>query len=170
MALDHLPPLFRDGRLVASDATRLTERQAVQAFVSKYRTFQDTEYLQHERNYKWDAHVEVQDELLSRRGRALVARGASETLTKLLSRLIHRTNLLAVQEFAALNDAFKDLEAAAAFARATISFVDAGGEPEFANLVAITGSLPAEAGRARVLRGPLLLCFRSWLGRTHSCS
>jgi hypothetical protein len=112
--LDNLPPMVREGRVVPPDAKRLTERQAIQAFVNEYRSFSDPIYVEKERDYKWKAHLQTTDELMSPAGRELVAKGPSEQLSKTLNRLVHLTNLLAVQEFAGLNDAFRNDKAACA--------------------------------------------------------
>ena len=48
----------------------------------------------------------------------------------------------------ALNDAFKDQQAARKFAEAVLKFVDENSEQAFSGLVEATGSLPAVPGRA----------------------
>ena len=155
-ALDNLPPMVRDSRLELPDTLRITEGQAVDIFVKKYRHFDDPEYREHERNYKWEAHRQVAAELLSVRGRRLVAEGPPDALANTLNNLIHRTNLLATLEIMALNDAFKDQQAARKFAEAVLKFVDEGSEQAFSGLVEATGSLPVAPGRARVLTWPVV--------------
>ena len=155
-ALDNLPPMARDGRLELPDKLRITEQQAVDIFVAKFRHFDDPEYLKRERDYKWEAHRQVVAELLSVRGRRLIAEGPPEALVNTLKNLIHRTNLLATLEIMALNDAFKDQRAARKFAEAVLKFVDEDSEQAFSGLVEATGSLPVAPGRARVLTWPVV--------------
>ena len=71
-----------------------------------------------------------------------------------LNNLIHQTNLLAVQEQMALNDAFKDQQAARKFAEAVLKFVDEDSDQAFSGLVEATDSLPAV--RARVRTWPVI--------------
>ena len=148
-ALDNLPPMVRDGRLELRNTLRITERRAVDIFVAKFRHFDDPEYWKQERDYKWTAHCQVEEELLSDRGRRLVAEGPPETLVNTLNNLIHQTNLLAVQEQMALNDAFKDQQAARKFAEAVLKFVDEDSDQAFSGLVEATDSLPAVQARVR---------------------
>lgn len=156
-ALDNLPPMVRNGMVAPPDRLRLTEQQAVDRFVSEFpRAFDDPAYLRQERNYKWEAHQEVAAGLLSVRGRRVVAEGPPGALVDMLKALIHQTNLLATQELIALNDALKDQRAARKFADAVLALVDDGGEQAFSRLVEATGSLPADAGRARVLTWPIV--------------
>ena len=156
-ALDNLPPMVRDGRVAPPHRLRITEQQAVDRFVAKFpRAFDDPAYLDQERDYKWKAHQEVAAELLSVRGRRIVAEGPPGILVNTLKTLIHRTNLLATQELIALNDAFKDQRAARKFADAVLRLVDEGGERAFSGLVEATGSLPADPGRAKVLTWPVV--------------
>ena len=55
--LDNLPPMTRNGELAVPVALRLTAQQAIDALRPADRHFDDAEYLEHERNYKWDAHL-----------------------------------------------------------------------------------------------------------------
>ena len=155
-ALDNLPPMVRDGKPDPPDTIRITEGQAVDMFVKEYRHFDDPEYRKDERDYKWEAHCRIAAELLSDRGRRMVAEGPPYALVNTLNKLIHQTNLLATQEIMALNDAFKDQQAARKFAEAVLKFVDESSEQAFSGLVEATGSLPAAPGRARVLTWPIV--------------
>ena len=157
IAMDNLPPMVRDGRLEPPDTLRITERQAVDMFVEKFPlSFNDPEYRKRERDYKWEAHRQIAAELLSVRGRRLVAEGPPDALVNTLKKLIHRTNLLATQEIMALNDAFRDQQAARKFAEAILKLVNEGGERAFSGLVEAAGGLPADTGRARVLTWPVV--------------
>ena len=55
--------------------------------------FEDPRYLRQERDYKWEAHLRVEADLLSAQGRRIVAEGAPEALAKMLKALIGVTNL-----------------------------------------------------------------------------
>jgi hypothetical protein len=155
IALDNLPPMTRNGKLDPPAFRRLTEDQAVNMFVADYRSFEDREYLERERNYKWAAHERIVAELLSATGRQLVARGNGADVATVLRGLLHATNLLATQELIALNDALKDSAAACKWANAAIRFIDEGDEPAFESLVDATERLP-KAGNARVLTWPVV--------------
>ena len=155
-ALDNLPPMLRDGKLELPDAIRITERQSVDIFVKIYRRFDDPEYRKYERDYKWEAHRDVAERLLSVGGRRIIADGPPDALVDMLKQLIHKTNLLATQELMALNDALKDERAAQEYAQAVLHLVDEGSERAFSGLVESAGRLPAAAGRARVLTWPIV--------------
>ena len=156
-ALDNLPPMVRDGRVEPPDVLRITEQQAVNMFVAEYPLFDNPAYRKYERDYKWEAHREVAAELLSSSGRRIVADGPADVLVTMLKKMIHRTNLLAIQEMMALNEALdRDQQAARAFAGAVLSLVDEGNERAFSRLVEATAGLPADAGRARALTWPIV--------------
>lgn len=154
--LDNLPPMVRDGRLDPPETLRISEQQAMDMFVAKYPRFDDPAYLKHERDFKWAAHRQVAEELLSDDGRRLVAEGPPEALVETLKKLVHGTNLLAPQELIGLGDAFKDEQAAQDFAAAILKLADEGTERAFAGVVKATFRLPAATGRARVLTWPVV--------------
>ena len=91
---------------------------------------------------------------MSSSGRDLVAAGQSDLLAKTLRKLIQQTNLLAVYEMIALNDAIKDQRAGRMFAEAILRFVDEGRKQAFSGLVEVMDRLPADTGQARVLTWP----------------
>ena len=157
-ALDNVPPMVRNGRVEPPRSVRITEQQAVNRFVADFpHAFEDPRYLRQERDYKWEAHLRVEADLLSAQGRRIVAEGAPEALAKMLKALIGVTNLLAPAELIAVNDALRgDEQAARAFGKAILKLVDDGGERAFSGLVEATGSLPADPGRARVLTWPIV--------------
>ena len=157
-ALDNVPPMVRNGRVEPPRSVRITERQAMDRFLAGFPgAFEDPRYLRQERDYKWDAHSRVAAELLSARGRRLVAEGPPAVLADTLKALIGLTNLLAPAELIAVNDAFRrDPRAARTFGEAVLTLVDDGGERAFSRLVEATGSLPADPGRARVLTWPIV--------------
>ena len=157
-ALDHVPPMVRNGRVEPPHSLRITEQQAIDRFVADFpRAFDDPRYLKQERNYKWKAHQQVAAELLSLDGRRVVAEGPLDDLADTLKTLIGLTNLLAPQELIAVNDAFRrDRQAAQVFGEAVVRLADEGDELAFSGLIEATGSLPADPGRARVLTWPIV--------------
>jgi hypothetical protein len=116
-------------------------------FVKRFGSFEDSRYLEHERDYKWAAHREIKPLLPA------WAAGAPDSPAS-LTRAIHLTNLLARQESIALNDALKDAAAALRYGRAVAAFAAAPDEATFAALVEVTSSLPERPGGARVLSWP----------------
>jgi hypothetical protein len=146
--LDNLPPLVHLGKIIAPAAFRLTQQQAIDVFVKRYRSFEDGEYLEHERNYKWNAHQQIKRQLPS------LASASADDAADSLKEWIHLTNLLATQEIMALNDAFKEPGAALRYGQAVAAFVSAPAEPEFTRLSAATEGLPMRPGRARVFSWP----------------
>ena len=154
--LDHLPPLFKDGKIQASVRVRVTEQQAIDLFVAGYVDFHSEEYLRRERTYKWEAHEKIASSLLSPNGRELVERSSAEELADVLRCAYQATNLLAPQEMMAVNDGLKSPAAAVSLGRSLLAFIDEPDARSFASLVDATGSLPAEKGRARVLTWPIV--------------
>ena len=157
-ALDNVPPMVRNGRVEPPRGVRITEQQAVSRFVADFpHAFDDPRYLKQERDYKWKAHSRVAAELLSARGRRIVAEGPPAGLAQMLKALFGLTNLLAPAELIAVTDALRrDETAARAFGSAVLKLVDDGGERAFSGLVEATGGLPADPGRARVLTWPIV--------------
>ena len=154
--LDNLPSLTKNGALVVPAALRLTAQQAIDAFVRRYRHFNDSAYLEHERNYKWEAHCLCVREFLSPNGRQLLDRPPSAEVAQLLGRMLHATNLLSRNELIALGDALKDTSAALAMALACLRFVDQCNASTFDDLVEAVEDLPVKPGGSRVLSWPVV--------------
>ena len=160
-ALDHVPPMVRNGRVDPPHSHRITEQQAIDDFVADFpHAFDDPRYLKQERNKKWKAHRRVAEDLLSSHGRRIVAEGPLDALADTLKRLIGlglTKHLLDRRELIAANEAFlRDQRAAQAFGAAVLRLVDESDERAFSGLVEATGSLPADFGRARVLTWPIV--------------
>ena len=153
--LDNLPPMISGGKVVPPERVRLTEQQAVDLFIRDYRSFEDAKYLRWERNYKWNAHLKVREELIDGSGRRLVDQDPKDELPKLMSGLIHSTNLPATQEKIRLTDALKERGSAQLFGKPLLHFVDAPSADSFEALVEAVGSLPAKDGQ-RVLTWPVV--------------
>jgi len=160
VTLDNLPPMVRDGKIHAPGYYRVTEQQAINTFVRRFRSFDDSAYQKEERSYKDSGHQETLA-LLNGKGRLLLSNARFSDLIVILKRVIQRAGLLGTQEAIALNDAFKDHAAAARYAAAILDFIDIPDETRFEQLVAATGSLP-EAGKARTLTWPIVTMI-PWL-------
>lgn len=148
--LDNLPPMIHNGKIAEPEAFRMTEDQAINLFVKEYRSFEDAEYLKHERDYKWSAHLQIVKDIPS------LKKARPEAAAEIIKRWIHLTNLLAVPEMIGIGDAFKNPAAAVEFGSAVVNFARVGDVTAFEELVSATSSLPAEHGRARVFTWPVL--------------
>lgn len=155
VALDNLPSMIRDGKIDVPQRYRLTEQQAIDAFFKRFKSgFSDSKYEKNERSYKWAAHQEVARNLLNGKAWALLEHKQYSELSAILKRIIHQAGLLGVQELIALNDAFKDHEAAARYVEVLLRFLEHLDAVTFEHLIEATGSLPAIAGKAKVLTWP----------------
>jgi hypothetical protein len=150
VVLDHLPSLVQGGKVVPPTSTRLTEAQARDVFVAKYRRFDDPEYLAKEREPKWKLHEQTRDALFGADLRKVLQGGSAES-GKLLTRLFKQAGLLAPQEMAALVEAFKDGKNAASWSKTLVAFIESPDHAHFGALVEATGELPDEPGKSRAL-------------------
>ena len=159
VVLDHLPPMVQNGALKIPTARRTTAQQAINAFIQRYRHFEDPEYLKQERNYKWDAHVLCCERLLSPEGRQLLTDGDGEAASATLRKIVHATNLLATSEIISVTDGLKNPEAALQTARRVVDFVDRDGAPAFAALIDAIEDLPMPPEGKRILTWPVATIF-----------
>lgn len=156
--LFHLPP-FIDGKFNVQSSP-ITFEQAIKQFREKYpRGFDDPEYLDDERNYKWDAHTSFTSAL------ARLEQNSSELTPELIDDIIKiftsEINLLSQYEQMALREGFQDVTAATRVFSNLLDFVK---EPDFdvstfINYKEAIESLPAKPGRARVATSPILTVF-----------
>lgn len=116
--------------------------------------FVDPKLVREELNYKRAAHVRCVELFGDGRGRALVRSGALQEVASGLGELYHSTNLPSRFEIRAAHDGFKDPAAAGRVLEAALDFVDSPAATSFEALTEAIGSLPAPAGRARVLTWP----------------
>jgi hypothetical protein len=121
--------------------------------------FADETYLEWERNYKWNAHLQWEEVLNRRTFRDLLAENEFGEIALRAVRIESRTNLLFSFEKMALRDAVKSTTGAKAFAEGLYAFLHRGGsvESRFEQWIEAVASLPRR--QTRVLTWPLLTVF-----------
>src|SRR4051812_20121833 len=121
--------------------------------------FADETYLEWERNYKWNTHLQWEDVLNRRTFRDLLQEKQFGVIASHAVRIESRTNLLFSFEKMALRDAVKSSAGAKTFAEGLYAFLHGGGsiESRFEQWVAAVGALPRR--QTRVLTWPLLTVF-----------
>jgi len=121
--------------------------------------FQDAEYLESERAYKWDAYRRWNDVLGRDAFRALLATERYQEIAAQAVSIEARTNLLFSFEKMALRDAVKSGAGAQAFAHGLYDFLHGSREAEtrFNRWRDVVGALPRR--QTRVLTWPVLTVF-----------
>lgn len=121
--------------------------------------FADETYLDWERNYKWNAHLQWQDVLSEPHFKKLLLHEAYGEIAAHAVRIESRTNLLFSFEKMALRDAVRPPEGARAFADGLYHFLFGGGNEEvrFHRWREVVASLPRR--QTRVLTWPVLTVF-----------
>lgn len=121
--------------------------------------FADETYLEWERNYKWNAHLQWEEVLNRRAFRELLAEGQFGEIALRAVRIESRTNLLFSFEKMALRDAVKSASGAKTFTEGLYTFLHGGSsvESRFEQWIEAVGSLPRR--QTRVLTWPLLTVF-----------
>jgi hypothetical protein len=121
--------------------------------------FRDETYLDWERNYKWNAHEQWEQQLDRATFRALIDKGEHQEAAARAVRIESRTNLLFSFEKMALRDAVKSPAGAKTFAEGLYDFLHAAGniERKFERWRDAVESLPRR--QTRVLTWPLLTVF-----------
>lgn len=148
--LDNLPELVERGGKMVLSRDRLTLAQAKQRFLHHFKEgFHDPAFIgtpsEGERTYKWLAHERYLEHLGNGRGRELLARGAVDELTGLLSKVLGgASNLLAVTEQIAFRQGLSDGAAAERYFRTLFDLVEGGpAEGPFDEHAQAVASLPA---------------------------
>ena len=121
--------------------------------------FKDETYLDWERNYKWNAHLQWQEALSESAFRRLLNARQFQEIARLATGLEARTNLLFSFEKMALRDAVRSPVGAQSFATALFDLLH-GVDPievRFASWIAAVGALPRR--QTRVLTWPLITVF-----------
>lgn len=123
------------------------------------RAFTDPTYLDWERNYKWDAHLEWQAVLNAERLRELLGRKEYSTIASLAVGIEARTHLLFSFEKMAIRDALRSPQAARSFAMGLDAFLHGPAEAQdsFDQWCDVVGSLPRK--QSRVLTWPVVTVF-----------
>jgi hypothetical protein len=121
--------------------------------------FRDETYLEWERNYKWNAHLQWEEVLNRRAFGALLREKQFAAIASHAVRIESRTNLLFSFEKMALRDAVKSEAGAKLFAEGLFEFLYGGGsiKNRFQGWVDAVGALPRR--QTRVLTWPLLTVF-----------
>lgn len=150
--LDNLPPFAQKGDLwvLPGRGRRITFEQAREAFLHWFpRGFSDPDYLEKERDYKWEAHQHFVQQLGRKRAEKLLADGNVDELTRRALFVVHKVNLLSPYESAALNDAMKDPVAARAFFESLLNLLSASTDlaESFRAYAAVVCELPQKKGR-----------------------
>jgi hypothetical protein len=117
--------------------------------------FADATYHAWERDYKWRAHEQWQQELPKAEFARLLRAGEFREIAARAVRIESRTNLLFSFEKMALRDAVKPAQGAERFGRGLFAFLHGGGlaATRFARWCAVLGALPRR--QTRVLTWPV---------------
>jgi len=121
--------------------------------------FRDETYLEWERNYKWNAHLQWEEFLNRLAFRELLGGNQLAEIASQAVRIESRTNLLFSFEKMALRDAVKSPAGAKIFVEGLWAFLHGSGsiETRFNNWIEAVASLPRR--QTRVLTWPLLTVF-----------
>ena len=121
--------------------------------------FRDDTYLNWERNYKWNAHLQWHELLGFTEYRALLRKGKFSEIASRALRIESRTNLLFSFEKMAIRDAVKSPAGAKAFSTGLFEFLHGAGtqESRFEDWNNAVAMLPRK--QTRVLTWPVLTVF-----------
>ncbi|MEA2712146.1 MAG: hypothetical protein QOK27_107 [Gemmatimonadales bacterium] len=121
--------------------------------------FDDPEYVELERDYKWRAHEAWTAALGPKRFRALLGAGKYAEIASRAVSIESRTNLLFSFEKMALRDAIRSAAGARAFSQGLYDFLHGQGttEARFSRWIEAVAGLPRR--QTRVLTWPLLTVF-----------
>ncbi|HKO60771.1 MAG TPA: hypothetical protein VJV03_06390, partial [Pyrinomonadaceae bacterium] len=121
--------------------------------------FRDETYIDWERDYKWQAHLQWEETLDRPQFQSLLRAGEFNEIAARAVRVESRTNLLFSFEKMALRDAIKPAAGARLFATALYEFLHGPGglTEKFERWVAAVGELPRK--QTRVLTWPLVTVF-----------
>lgn len=121
--------------------------------------FRDETYIDWERDYKWQAHLQWNESLARQRFQSLLRDGEFSEIATSAVRIESRTNLLFSFEKMALRDAVKTASGSRLFATALYEFLHGPGglEQKFGRWVDAVAQLPRK--QTRVLTWPLVTVF-----------
>jgi len=134
--------------------------KAVRKFLRKFPAgFRDETYLAWERDYKWQAHLEWEDQLNALKLKALLKADAYQEIAARAVKIESSRSLLFSFEKMALRDAVREEHGARLFAEGLFEYLHGTGslEQRFVNWVAIVDRLPRK--QTRVLTWPLVTVF-----------
>ena len=123
------------------------------------RGFHDETYIDWERDYKWQAHLQWEEVLDRKQFQSLLRDGEFSEIAARAVKIESRTNLLFSFEKMALRDAIKPGSGSRLFATALYEFLHGPGgiQEKFGRWVEAVGQLPRK--QTRVLTWPLLTVF-----------
>ncbi|MGB4599556.1 MAG: hypothetical protein WBI04_06215 [Trichlorobacter sp.] len=163
LILNNLPPFVErpDGKLAlpASNTKRMTLAQTLDAFHAKCPLgFNDPLFHEHERDYKWNAHLRFQETLGSGQGRRLLEENKVAELVQRVLSVTSKVNLLSPYENMALHDALQSEQAARKCLTALFCVLDAPvvSEATYQPYIDAVLDLPQEAGKSRVGTWPIV--------------
>lgn len=144
------------GRSTLSRGAERARRKFLRVFP---KAFADPDYVDLERSYKWNAHLNWERSLSRKQFSRLLRRKEYATIAAEAVRIESRTNLLFSFEKMALRDALKDDASAEIFSRALYELLYGRKtlETRFSNWVEAIGRLPRR--QTRVLTWPLVTVF-----------
>ncbi len=161
--LNNLPPFIErpDGKLAlpTSKTKRMTLQQALDAFHSQCPLgFNDPLFHQHERDYKWNAHLKFQETLGDGQGNRLLEENNIAELVQRVLNVTSKVNLLSPYENMALHDALQSEQAARMCLTALFRVLDAPvvSEATYQPYINAVLDLPQEAGKSRVGTWPIV--------------
>ncbi len=135
-------------------------RRARRKFVRRFPGgFRDDDYVELERDYKWQAHLRWRDGLGETQFAAKLRSGRFAEIAALASRIESRTNLLFSFEKMALRDAIRSEAGAEAFSRGLFDLLHGARamEARFSSWIETVAALPQR--QTRVLTWPLVTVF-----------
>jgi len=144
----------------ASSRSEAAARRCRRKFLRHFpKGFRDGTYLAWERDYKWNAHRQWEEQLGRGQLRALVRDGEYAEVAARAVRIESRTNLLFSFEKMALRDAVRTPKGAKLFATGLDDFLHGRGDARsrFARWIETVATLPRK--QTRVLTWPLVTVF-----------
>jgi len=150
---------IRKTLLRTSDEDR-ARKKCIRKFLYYFpKGYQGTKYLEWERNYKWNAHIEWQEKLNKNVFRKLLDEEQYSEIAKRTLAIESRTNLLFSFEKMALRDAVKTTDSAKKFAEGLFNWLHGPGtmEKRFISYRNMMQSLPVK--QTRVVTWPALTIF-----------
>jgi hypothetical protein len=145
--------------LVTHDAARAHKRSIKKFLYYLKKGFADQKYIDWERQYKLDAHLQFQQHLNQNIFDTLLKKGEYQKIALTAVQVESRTNLLFSFEKMALRDAIRSKEGAKLFAEGLYDYIYGAGtlQQQFEQFVQVVGMLPRK--QTRVLTWPLVTVF-----------
>lgn len=150
-----LPFNVVDGVIKWPKVARLSQRQAVELFLSKYpNAFADPALARSELDYKRQACALYQSLFGEERAQTLLDAGNLEAVATAVAQLFQATNIPSRFEMFAIRDGVKDLDATDTMLRGLLAFLHEPCEDSFSVLADGFARLPAQEGKTAPLKWP----------------